>query len=185
MQHPPPPTAPRYPFAYVNSGTEGYRGDVEAGSSQQQQQQQQQQQHSLRATALQAPPPLYAVAPLTSPSPASYAPMSYPPHQTFPHDLAPPPMAAASANGMRYLIPPQPAPLDQRAMSGARGKKEIKRRTKTGCLTCRKRRIKVCHSLQVAECIGVVLGMGMSGKAGAHKVASARANRSRVVARKA
>lgn len=29
-------------------------------------------------------------------------------------------------------------------MSGGRHKKEIKRRTKTGCLTCRKRRIKVC-----------------------------------------
>ena len=28
-------------------------------------------------------------------------------------------------------------------MSGGRHKKEIKRRTKTGCLTCRKRRIKV------------------------------------------
>ena len=40
---------------------------------------------------------------------------------------------------MRYPIPP-----DGRVMSGGRHKKEIKRRTKTGCLTCRKRRIKVC-----------------------------------------
>ena len=40
---------------------------------------------------------------------------------------------------MRY---PLPAP-DNRLMSGGRHKKEIKRRTKTGCLTCRKRRIKV------------------------------------------
>jgi hypothetical protein len=32
------------------------------------------------------------------------------------------------------------------AMPGGRGKKEIKRRTKTGCLTCRKRRIKVSSS---------------------------------------
>ena len=39
---------------------------------------------------------------------------------------------------MRYPIPP-----DGRVMSGGRHKKEIKRRTKTGCLTCRKRRIKV------------------------------------------
>ena len=40
---------------------------------------------------------------------------------------------------MRYPIPP----ADSRLMSGGRHKKEIKRRTKTGCLTCRKRRIKV------------------------------------------
>ena len=34
-------------------------------------------------------------------------------------------------------------------MSGGRHKKEIKRRTKTGCLTCRKRRIKVSIPLGV------------------------------------
>jgi hypothetical protein len=42
--------------------------------------------------------------------------------------------------------PPHRYPLPQsdgRIMSGGRHKKEIKRRTKTGCLTCRKRRIKV------------------------------------------
>jgi hypothetical protein len=43
-------------------------------------------------------------------------------------------------NAMRYQLPPQ---ADQRVLSGGRHKKEIKRRTKTGCLTCRKRRIKV------------------------------------------
>jgi hypothetical protein len=32
-----------------------------------------------------------------------------------------------------------------RFISGGRHKKEVKRRTKTGCLTCRKRRIKVGH----------------------------------------
>ena len=42
---------------------------------------------------------------------------------------------------MRYPLPPNP---DGRILSGGRHKKEIKRRTKTGCLTCRKRRIKVC-----------------------------------------
>jgi hypothetical protein len=42
---------------------------------------------------------------------------------------------------MRYQLPPQHG--DQRVLSGGRHKKEIKRRTKTGCLTCRKRRIKV------------------------------------------
>ena len=45
---------------------------------------------------------------------------------------------------IRYPLPPNP---DGRLMSGGRHKKEIKRRTKTGCLTCRKRRIKVCPPL--------------------------------------
>ena len=49
---------------------------------------------------------------------------------------------------MRYPIPPQ----DTRMMSGGRHKKEIKRRTKTGCLTCRKRRIKVWQHLRNAPC---------------------------------
>lgn len=44
----------------------------------------------------------------------------------------------------RYPLPAQNA--DARMMSGGRHKKEIKRRTKTGCLTCRKRRIKVSDS---------------------------------------
>lgn len=52
----------------------------------------------------------------------------------------PPPTSDPSVP-MRYPIPP-----DGRVMSGGRHKKEIKRRTKTGCLTCRKRRIKVCES---------------------------------------
>jgi len=43
---------------------------------------------------------------------------------------------------MRYALPQQGVP-GERMMSGGRHKKEIKRRTKTGCLTCRKRRIKV------------------------------------------
>lgn len=51
-------------------------------------------------------------------------------------------MAAPSNGMMRYAAIPQ-APVDARQMSGGRHKKEIKRRTKTGCLTCRKRRIKV------------------------------------------
>ena len=50
-------------------------------------------------------------------------------------------MGPAQFNAMRYQLPPQAA--DQRVLSGGRHKKEIKRRTKTGCLTCRKRRIKV------------------------------------------
>lgn len=49
-------------------------------------------------------------------------------------------MGSAQHLQMRYQLPPQG---DGRMMSGGRHKKEIKRRTKTGCLTCRKRRIKV------------------------------------------
>jgi len=37
---------------------------------------------------------------------------------------------------------------DQRMLAASRHKKEIKRRTKTGCLTCRKRRIKVSRTAQ-------------------------------------
>lgn len=44
---------------------------------------------------------------------------------------------------MRYQIPGDPSKM----LSGARHKKEVKRRTKTGCLTCRKRRIKVSRKL--------------------------------------
>ena len=50
-------------------------------------------------------------------------------------------MGPAQFNAMRYQLPPNGG--DQRVLSGGRHKKEIKRRTKTGCLTCRKRRIKV------------------------------------------
>ncbi|CAG8957545.1 hypothetical protein HYFRA_00010411 [Hymenoscyphus fraxineus] len=59
---------------------------------------------------------------------------------------------------MRYALPVG----DSRVMSGGRHKKEIKRRTKTGCLTCRKRRIKcdeqhpTCRNCQKSkrECQG-------------------------------
>lgn len=43
----------------------------------------------------------------------------------------------------RYSIPGDPSKM----LSSARHKKEVKRRTKTGCLTCRKRRIKVCVAI--------------------------------------
>ncbi|KAJ4341860.1 hypothetical protein N0V87_001525 [Didymella glomerata] len=68
-------------------------------------------------------------------------------------------MGPAQYNAMRYQLPPQG---DQRVLSGGRHKKEIKRRTKTGCLTCRKRRIKcdeahpTCRNCQKSkrECLG-------------------------------
>lgn len=81
--------------------------------------------------------------------------------QTLPHPSHQYPNVTSDPTGgnMRYALPV----TDNRVMSGGRHKKvralvlrrrdcitnasihqEIKRRTKTGCLTCRKRRIKVC-----------------------------------------
>jgi hypothetical protein len=55
--------------------------------------------------------------------------------------------SATSAVRLSSLPQPTLVPIAQseshRLISGERHKKEIKRRTKTGCLTCRKRRIKV------------------------------------------
>lgn len=48
-------------------------------------------------------------------------------------------MGMNSSAQMRYQLPGDP----NKMLSGGRHKKEVKRRTKTGCLTCRKRRIKV------------------------------------------
>nr|POE56877.1 putative transcriptional regulatory protein c15d4.02 [Quercus suber] len=53
----------------------------------------------------------------------------------------PPAMPVGPGQAMRYAIPH--APLSMQHMSAGRHKKEIKKRTKSGCLTCRKRRIKV------------------------------------------
>ncbi|EUC30638.1 hypothetical protein COCCADRAFT_7354 [Bipolaris zeicola 26-R-13] len=91
-----------------------------------------------------------------------------PPHgmpQYYPHPAHAQPGQPMMANmgpqfnAMRYQLPPQG---DQRVLSGGRHKKEIKRRTKTGCLTCRKRRIKcdeahpMCRNCQKSkrECLG-------------------------------
>ena len=73
-----------------------------------------------------------------------------PPPGPQPSSLA----AQAAQMGMRYPMPPH---LDQRTMSGGRHKKEIKRRTKTGCLTCRKRRIKVSQAVTAClECVCIL-----------------------------
>ncbi|KAK4984304.1 hypothetical protein LTR50_006695 [Elasticomyces elasticus] len=63
----------------------------------------------------------------------------YPPdYASYGHSI---PSSSIPSNGSaRFPIPAQS--IDTRQMSGGRHKKEIKRRTKTGCLTCRKRRIK-------------------------------------------
>lgn len=87
--------------------------------------------------------------PMGSPLPPPPPPQQQQQHQMpqyYPHPAhaqpGPPMMAnmGPQFNSMRYQLPPQ---ADQRVLSGGRHKKEIKRRTKTGCLTCRKRRIKV------------------------------------------
>jgi hypothetical protein len=99
-----------------------------------QQQQQHQQHHHQQPMGSPLPPPPHAM-------PHYYG------HQAHPH--APPGQQMMGNMGpgqfnpaIRYQLPPQHG--DQRVLSGGRHKKEIKRRTKTGCLTCRKRRIKVC-----------------------------------------
>ncbi|KAJ5679460.1 hypothetical protein N7462_007704 [Penicillium macrosclerotiorum] len=69
-----------------------------------------------------------------------------------------PPSGMNSNPQMRYPHPGDP----NKILSGGRHKKEVKRRTKTGCLTCRKRRIKcdeghpVCRNCVKSkrECLG-------------------------------
>jgi hypothetical protein len=91
----------------------------------QQSQQQQQQQHGgPPASGPPLPPPIN--------------------QQYYPgHTLPPPQHMNVTSDPNQHLRYPLPPPPDGRIMSGGRHKKEIKRRTKTGCLTCRKRRIKV------------------------------------------
>jgi len=126
---------------------------LQDGQQQPQQQQQQQQQQPQQQQQQQQPPPPPPPPPQQPPPPAqpsAGSPLA-PPHvmpQYYAHPgHAPTPlhipnnsMGPAQFNAMRYQLPPQG---DARVLSGGRHKKEIKRRTKTGCLTCRKRRIKV------------------------------------------
>lgn len=94
------------------------------------------------------PPPSHHHAP---PLPAQYHPAQY----QFPNGL-PPAMSSNGGMNGRYALPPQ-------AMNAPRQKKDIKRRTKTGCLTCRKRRIKV-SSFKSLRDLCLVLGFGGSGE---------------------
>ncbi|QDS74526.1 hypothetical protein FKW77_007484 [Venturia effusa] len=84
------------------------------------------------------------------------------------YDYYPPPPPPPSVPHHNHTSAPQlmryaPIPQgDAHMMAGSRHKKEIKRRTKTGCLTCRKRRIKcdeqhpACRNCQKSkrECLG-------------------------------
>lgn len=78
-------------------------------------------------------------APIGSPMPSNMPPMtSMGQYMTgYPSNV---PQPGMNSNQMGYPMPGDPNKL----LSGGRHKKEVKRRTKTGCLTCRKRRIKVC-----------------------------------------
>ena len=86
-----------------------------------------------------SPSPQGAFIPMTSSSLPMPMDQFYAPTQSLP-----PPqhmhITSDPHQSHRYPLPP---PTDGRLMSGGKHKKEIKRRTKTGCLTCRKRRIKV------------------------------------------
>ncbi|KAL8936219.1 MAG: hypothetical protein Q9211_004289 [Gyalolechia sp. 1 TL-2023] len=117
------------------------------------QSQQGQQQTPQHQSQQQVGQPQMAV-PLPPPMGSYYGAMA-------PQPLPPPqPMNITSDPNqpLRYPLPP----ADGRMMSGGRHKKEIKRRTKTGCLTCRKRRIKCdehhpqCKNCQKSkrECLG-------------------------------
>ncbi|KXT07386.1 hypothetical protein AC578_533 [Pseudocercospora eumusae] len=113
----------------------------------------------------QSQPPSYTAPPPPPPPPPQQHPQPYPPPQYqyqngLPHAMQP----GVAGNGQNGLmrIPLPHAQLDSRHMSGGRHKKEIKRRTKTGCLTCRKRRIKcdegqpTCRNCSKSkrECLG-------------------------------
>ncbi|RPA77905.1 hypothetical protein BJ508DRAFT_163139 [Ascobolus immersus RN42] len=71
------------------------------------------------------------------------------------------PQLSPTSQPMQMPYPPQ-GEAQGKLMSGGRHKKEIKRRTKTGCLTCRKRRIKcdeahpTCNNCKKSkrECMG-------------------------------
>lgn len=119
-----------------------------------------QQQHPMQAQSQYAPPPMNTAssnAPSMQPQqaapyPPAYAPAPPPP----PHQYSNGAMPGVVANGapppngqmMRFPLPQQP--MDARQMASGRHKKEIKRRTKTGCITCRKRRIKVSRKHTLA-----------------------------------
>ncbi|KAF2171171.1 hypothetical protein M409DRAFT_63549 [Zasmidium cellare ATCC 36951] len=119
----------------------------------------QSQQQSQHPPQQHPPPPSYPLngAPMQS----QQHPPPYPPPQYQYQNGAMPSNGQQNGMHMRFPIPPQPS-LGAQQMPGGRHKKEIKRRTKTGCLTCRKRRIKcdeghpTCRNCQKSkrECLG-------------------------------
>jgi hypothetical protein len=140
--YPSPSMQPTYTYAPPpgQQGNEGYRGSPQGSNMSlpplnlppirvQDGQQQHAQQPPQQPMGSPLPPPQHGM-------PQYYA---QPAHPQPAHAMNMANMGQ-QFNQMRYQLPPQ---ADQRVLSGGRHKKEIKRRTKTGCLTCRKRRIKV------------------------------------------
>ena len=112
----------------------------------------QQQNHQASSTAQQAQQQTSGQNPMGSPLPPP--PMTQNMTQYYHAQVQSLPPSAQHMNvtsdpnqPVRYPLPA----ADNRMMSGGRHKKEIKRRTKTGCLTCRKRRIKVRHSYSCTQ----------------------------------
>ena len=147
--YPSPSMQPTYSYPPPGQQQEPYRGSppnmslpplnlppirLQDGQQPPPQQHPQHQQH-------QQPPQQPMGSPLPPPQHAMQ--QHYPP-PGYAHPGQPMNMGPAQYGAMRYQLPPQ---ADQRVLSGGRHKKEIKRRTKTGCLTCRKRRIKVSADL--------------------------------------
>lgn len=83
------------------------------------------------------PPPAQQQLPPPPPPASQQQQMSYYAAQALP-PTSPHMGVAQEGAQLRYPLPP-----DNRMMSAQRHKRDIKRRTKTGCMTCRKRRIKV------------------------------------------
>ncbi|KAI0844424.1 hypothetical protein F5Y00DRAFT_256025 [Daldinia vernicosa] len=114
------------------------------------QQQAQQQQHMAMAMPVNPVPSV--------PSMPAQQHMSYFAQQPVPMTANNPYALPSDALRPQYALPPS----GPGSVLGGRHKKEIKRRTKTGCLTCRKRRIKcdeqhpICKNCQKSkrECLG-------------------------------
>ncbi|RDW66275.1 hypothetical protein BP6252_09910 [Coleophoma cylindrospora] len=145
--YPPPNSQQNEPYRASPTGSNGSMSlpSMRSLDPLQQQQQQQVQHH------------------MGSPLPPPVAQMGGGPYYQggqLPHPGHVYPNVTSDPNGqnMRYALPV----TESRVMSGGRHKKEIKRRTKTGCLTCRKRRIKcdeghpACRNCQKSkrECLG-------------------------------
>ncbi|KAL8897246.1 MAG: hypothetical protein Q9192_002676 [Flavoplaca navasiana] len=122
-----------------------------------------QSQQGQQGTQHQTPPQQQKQQPHQIGQPQINAPLPPPMNSYYPGQSLPPPQhmnvtSDPNQQPLRYPLPPQ----DGRMMSGGRHKKEIKRRTKTGCLTCRKRRIKcdeahpACRNCQKSkrDCLG-------------------------------
>ena len=103
-------------------------------------------------------------APIGSPLPTSLPPM---PQMVQYMGYSPnvPQMGVNSNAPMRYQMQGDA----NRMLSGGRHKKEVKRRTKTGCLTCRKRRIKVRICCIEREMVLGVDGVVQRARAGTAK----------------